>query len=298
MLRHGCRLAGVLTLLMLPVLTTAIEAGQSATPVGQQPPGPVAGQAASPSTPKTLSEAEQRQADELTKRIEALWRAGKFEEAIVPARRVVAVCEKSLGQGHWKSGDARRKVKTLETIASLSPDGRQALAEVPALDEAGEAAYAKARYAEAEALFRRVLEVRRRWLGERHADTAQSYINLAAGLRAGGDLTGAEAMDRKALEINLEVVGGATPTPPSATTTSPSCCESAAIWPEPRKCTARPSLSGRKFWASVTPTRAKATTTSLSCCAIVATCPVPRRWAARALTSSSKSWVSVTPTPP
>ena len=51
--------------------------------------------------------------------IDALWQAGKFAEAVGPAREVDAVCEKGLGPDHWQTADARRKVQSLEKFAGL-----------------------------------------------------------------------------------------------------------------------------------------------------------------------------------
>jgi CHAT domain-containing protein/tetratricopeptide (TPR) repeat protein len=165
--------------------------------------------AASPPAPapKTLSEADSKRVDELRKATDGLWREGKFSEAIAPARQAVAICERTLGTDHWQTADKRRLVERLRTMAALPAEGRRVLSGLPALDAAGREAYNDARYDEAVASWSRSLEVRRRWLGERHPDTALSYNNLAAVLRARGDLTGAEAMNRKALAIRIETLG-------------------------------------------------------------------------------------------
>jgi hypothetical protein len=47
--------------------------------------------------PKELTEADSKRVAELNKGIDALWRAGKFAEAVAPARQAVAVLEKALG---------------------------------------------------------------------------------------------------------------------------------------------------------------------------------------------------------
>jgi tetratricopeptide (TPR) repeat protein len=148
-----------------------------------------------------------RKVAELTKAVDDLWRAGKFAEAVAPARQAVAVCEQALGPDHWRTADARRKVETLETIAGLPEEGRKALAAVPALDQEFREAYGKASYADAERLVRQTLEVRRRRLGEAHPDTAKSYNNLAAVLYWQGELAEAEAMHRRALTVRLQALG-------------------------------------------------------------------------------------------
>jgi CHAT domain-containing protein/tetratricopeptide (TPR) repeat protein len=154
-----------------------------------------------------MSEADSKRIGELKQAIDALLRKGMFAEAIKPASQAVAICEKALGADHWQTADKRRLVEILRAIAALPADGKRALAGAPGLNAAGEAAYKKAQYEEAANLFRRALEIQRRWLGERHPDTAASYGGLALTLQARGDLPGAEAIARKALAIDLEKLG-------------------------------------------------------------------------------------------
>jgi CHAT domain-containing protein/Tfp pilus assembly protein PilF len=144
---------------------------------------------------------------ELNKVIDGLWRAGKFAEAVEPARQVAAISEKALGTDHWQTSDARRNVETLRVIAGLPEEGRRAMAAVPALHPEFAQAHGKARYADAERLARQIVEVRLRWLGEAHPDTALSYSNLASVLRDQGKRSEAEAMFRQALAIRLKVLG-------------------------------------------------------------------------------------------
>ena len=63
------------------------------------------------------------------------------------------------------------------------------------------------RYAEAEPLYRKALEIRTRVLGEDHRDTANSYNNIAYNLGAQGHYAKAEPLYRKALEISIRVLG-------------------------------------------------------------------------------------------
>src|SRR5262249_61953971 len=102
---------------------------------------------------------------------------------------------------------ARRKVVTLGAIAGLPEEGRRALAAAPALFQEFMRAVEKASYADAERLGRQIVEVRHRWLGEGHPDTATSYNNLAIALRDQGKMAEAEALLRKALAIKLKALG-------------------------------------------------------------------------------------------
>src|SRR5262249_57350789 len=112
---------------------------------------------------RKLSESDAKRIGEVGKTIDAFWRAGKFAEAVGPARQAVAICEQALGPDQWQTADARRKVETLETIAALPEEGRRALAAVPALNQETREAYGKARDADAEPLRRPIQQGLRPW---------------------------------------------------------------------------------------------------------------------------------------
>jgi CHAT domain-containing protein/tetratricopeptide (TPR) repeat protein len=179
-----------------------------AAPASPQEPGADRASASSPATAlKTVSDTGSERLDELNEAIDALWREGRFAEAIEPARQALAICERGLGADHWYTADKRRLVETLQMIVALPSEGRQSLASVPALIAASNAAFDKAQYEAAANLRRRALAANRRWLGESHPNAAKDYNNLAAVLRASGDMPGAEAMARKALAITLHTLG-------------------------------------------------------------------------------------------
>src|SRR5262249_3847945 len=121
----------------------------SADPPDRKAPSPPAAPAPAP---KQLSEADAKWVGAQSKTIDALGRAGKFAEAVAPARQVVEVYEKALGPDHWQTADARRLVETLKTIDTLPEEGRRALAARKALYEAFLDADGKARYEDAERL--------------------------------------------------------------------------------------------------------------------------------------------------
>jgi CHAT domain-containing protein/Tfp pilus assembly protein PilF len=190
---------------------TLLAAAALARVAVADPPDPKAsaspGAASNPAPPpKKLSEADAKRVAELNKVIDGLYRAGKFAEAVEPARQVVAIAEKALGPDHWGTADARRKVETLRAIAGLPEEGRRAMAADPAFYQEAAQAYRTARYPEAERLARQNVEVRQRWLGEDHPDTALSYNNLAGVFGKQGKLAEAEAMHRKALAIRLKAL--------------------------------------------------------------------------------------------
>ena len=76
------------------------------------------------------------------------------------------------------------------------------------LNQAGYYLYVRARYAEAEPLYRQALAIREAALGPDHPDTAQSLNNLAVLLRIQGHLYGeAEELPRRALAIREAALG-------------------------------------------------------------------------------------------
>ena len=64
-----------------------------------QPASPSATEKPSP-PPKTLTGEDAKRVETLEKAVDQLRRAGKFMEAIEPAKQVQAVCEKALGSDH------------------------------------------------------------------------------------------------------------------------------------------------------------------------------------------------------
>src|SRR6516165_9623529 len=107
----------------------------------------------------TLSAEQEKQIQDWQKSIAKLKSQGQFAEALGPARKVQALCERVLGVDHWRSADARRGIADLDLLARLPEQGRKAIQSVLALNERREDSYRKARYAEAEQVDREVLAI-------------------------------------------------------------------------------------------------------------------------------------------
>jgi tetratricopeptide (TPR) repeat protein len=69
------------------------------------------------------------------------------------------------------------------------------------MNEQAQPLYAHGKYAQAQPLYEKALEIRRRLLTDEHPDTALSYSNLAVNLDAQGKLAQAQPLLEKALEI-------------------------------------------------------------------------------------------------
>jgi hypothetical protein len=147
------------------------------------------------------------QVAKLEQRIAQLRQEGKFAEAIGPAREVAEIRTRLQGGDHWQTADARRAVDDCRTIAALPEEGRKALASVGDLEEKSDAEREHGHYADAERIDRTLLETRRKWLGEDHADTAASCNNIANNLHQQGKYAEAEPFHRTALAIYVKVLG-------------------------------------------------------------------------------------------
>jgi CHAT domain-containing protein/tetratricopeptide (TPR) repeat protein len=200
-MRPGPRLERVVLLFLFAgaagfPLTAAAAAQPERSPIPTTPPWkrPLSGEAAS-------------RVAKLEQQIAQLQREGRFAEAIEPAREAAEIRTRLQGADHWQTADARRAVDDLRTIAALPEEGRKAMASVGELDRKAQVERQRVHYADAERIDRILLEIRRKWLGDDHPDTAQSHNSVAFNLNAQGKYTEAEPLFRHALAIKLKALG-------------------------------------------------------------------------------------------
>jgi tetratricopeptide (TPR) repeat protein len=148
-----------------------------------------------------------KRAAALQQQVAELEAAGKFAEAVKPAEALLALRKRVQGEGHWQAADATRQLETLKRVAGLPAEQQRRLVEVPGLMAQAADLGRRAKFAEAEALYRRALAVREEVLGPRHPSTATSYNNLAANFMDQGQPAAAEPLFRKALAIREEALG-------------------------------------------------------------------------------------------
>jgi tetratricopeptide (TPR) repeat protein len=199
------RLAGRLRhAILLILLFSAVALVLASAAVGQA--GPAQG---SPIPPwkRQLAGEDATRVETLEKQIAQLKRDGRFSEATAPAREVAEVRARRQGSDHWEAADARRVVDDLRTIAALPEEGRTAMATMGDLLSRAIAAKDRGQYAESGRLCRTMLDIRRRWLGEDHPDTGESYNNVAFNLDEEGKYAAAQPLYEKALEINRRFLG-------------------------------------------------------------------------------------------
>src|SRR5262245_24097230 len=79
---------------------------------GQADAEPSPSHAKDPPWMRMLKGADAKKAEELEKKVGELFEAGKFADAIAPAREVLALRTGVQGADHWQTADAARNVRT------------------------------------------------------------------------------------------------------------------------------------------------------------------------------------------
>jgi tetratricopeptide (TPR) repeat protein len=192
------------TMVSAGLVWLAIVGGALAQPRPESlPPGPGVGVAVL----RNLSGDDANRVEALEKTIDELQRQGRFAEAVVPAREVLAHRARLQGDDHWQTIDARIEVRTCERMAGLSHAHQTALAKALLQKDQAVDLGRVGRYSEAEPLFRTIEEVSRQVLGQDHPDTAASVYNLAQILQARGKYAEAEPLYWQSLAIRLQTLG-------------------------------------------------------------------------------------------
>ena len=174
--------------------------------------------AGAPSPAPHLSEA-----DKLDRRVEELFKAGKYSEAIPLAIQSLHLCEKALGPEHPRTatdlnnlgylyvemGDyaqagplLQRALKIREKV--LGPDHPQT---ATVLLNLAKLYYSKGDYAKAAPFFQRALKIKEKALGPDHVDTATGLNTLAELYVRMGDYARAEPLLQRALKIREKALG-------------------------------------------------------------------------------------------
>ncbi|MFI5455327.1 MAG: CHAT domain-containing protein [Isosphaerales bacterium] len=167
---------------------------------GQAPaPKPMAGQPPAPGLRKLTGDDEKR-AMHLDEQIDKALKADRWDEAIARAEELLALRTRGLGPERFETVNAEWNLKTLRRVARMPHADRVAYQSAITMDEQAIALNAKGKYAQAQPLFEKPLEIRRRLLTDDHPVTAQSYNNLAANLNAQGKYL--EARDRWLRAVN------------------------------------------------------------------------------------------------
>jgi tetratricopeptide (TPR) repeat protein len=153
-----------------------------------------------------LTGADAKRAVELDKAIGAALKGDRWNEAIAKAEELIALRAKVQGTKHFETMDAEWRLKTLRRVVQMSKEDRLAYESANTMNEQARNRNDKGRYAEAQPLFEKALDIRRRLLTDNHPDTATSYDSVAYNLRAQGKFAAAQPLFENALEIRRRLL--------------------------------------------------------------------------------------------
>jgi len=174
-------------------------------PTTAQTTSPKEPQPAAPGLRELTGEDEKR-AKELDEQIEKALKADRWEEAIARGHELVALRTRIQGPKHFDSVDAEWQLKTARRVAPMPRENRVAYQSTQSMMKQARTLNAQGKYAAAQPLVEKALEIRRRLLTDDHPDTATSYNNLAGNLNDQGEYAAAQPLFEKALEIRRRVL--------------------------------------------------------------------------------------------
>jgi tetratricopeptide (TPR) repeat protein len=156
--------------------------------------------------------------EELQQKVDDLFKAGKYREAVAPAREIVTIRVRAQGADHWQVADAQRHVQRFERLASLPAEAQAELTLAHQLNAEGDELQEQRKFPQAQAKFEKALEISRRWLGEENPEVAQTRFDIAACLAGQGKFAEALPLYEKALATERLVLGEDHPDTASACT--------------------------------------------------------------------------------
>jgi tetratricopeptide (TPR) repeat protein len=178
----------------IPCLPTA---AQTTSPKEAQPPA--AGL-------RKLTGDHARRAEELDKAIEAALKTDRWDEAIARSQELLALRSGAQGPRHFETVNEQWRLEALRRVAPMSHEHRVDYRSSFAMYEKAEIFYSQRKYAQAQPLYEKVLEIHRKLLTDDHPFTATSYNNLADDFNAQGRNAAAQPLYEKALEIRRRLL--------------------------------------------------------------------------------------------
>jgi tetratricopeptide (TPR) repeat protein len=166
-----------------------------------QSTSPPTGQSAAPG-PIKLTGDNEKLAKQLGEQIDKALKADRWDEAIARAEELLALRVKVLGSKHFEAVSSKWSLNTLRRVASMSKEDGDAFQSVDVLAQQADTLLVEGKYATAQSLFQKALDIERRLLGDEHPDTATAYLNLATVVDAQGKYAEARMLAEKALAID------------------------------------------------------------------------------------------------
>jgi tetratricopeptide (TPR) repeat protein len=183
---------------VVPLLCLSI--GLVASSVSAQTPPPPSSQPPAPGLIKLTGD-DAKKAESLDKSIEAAQEADRWDEAITMQQELLALRTRVQGPKHFETVNAEWRLKTLRQVARMPKEDRDTCRSAQTMQEQAEALDAQGKYAQAQPLYEKVLEIYRRLLTDDHPATAESYEKLAVNLMYQRKSAAAQPRLEKALEI-------------------------------------------------------------------------------------------------
>jgi CHAT domain-containing protein len=184
-------------------------------------PAQVTGQSQTP--PAAQHSAELQEAKQLNKQVIELYNAGKYNEAVVLAKRALFITEKVLGKEHsdvattlnnlaelYKAQGLHEKAEPLHMRSLAIYEkvmGKEHPLVATSLNNLAELYKAQGRYEKAEPLYLRSLAIYEKVLGREHPNVATCLNNLASLYQTQGSYQKAEPLYLRSLEIRENVLG-------------------------------------------------------------------------------------------
>ncbi len=149
---------------------------------------------------------DEKRINQLNQQVDKAVEADRWDEAIALAEERLALRQRAQGPGHFETVNAEWNLKTLRRVAPMSKEDRAAwwslqvmYAEITVLTN-------RAKYALAQSIHEKALEIRRRLLTDENPGTAGSYGGLGENLNLQAKYAQAQPFLEKALEINRHLL--------------------------------------------------------------------------------------------
>ncbi len=156
--------------------------------------------------PRPLTGTDALQAQYWLGRMGPLVARGKLAEALELAEKIYRLRRDKQGADHWETWDARSMIDDLKYMQRRLAGDLDRLKQAGQLHDEGQKRADARRFAEAEALFRRALAIRRQVLPADHRAVAQALNSLAGSLGGQGRVAEAEKLHRQAFVLRDKVL--------------------------------------------------------------------------------------------
>ncbi|MGO9467966.1 MAG: tetratricopeptide repeat protein [Isosphaeraceae bacterium] len=173
------------------------KAAQNTSPKEAQTPSPGL---------RKLTGDDEKRAEQLNEQIDKAMKADRWDEAITRAEEVLALRTRVQGPKHFETASAEWRLKALRQVAPMPIEDRVAYQSLRVMNEQADTLVNHGKYAEAQPLLQKMLEITRRVLTDDHPDTAASYNNVAYILSRQGKYAQAQTLLEKTLEIKRRLL--------------------------------------------------------------------------------------------